>query len=146
MNLPTYLIQLVESSEGLRLEPYQDCCGVWTQGYGTTGSRIKPGQAITPEQAQEWLISDLEAIWQAITARSTIQLETYQTAALADFAYNLGINALFKSTLWQLVQANQPINASLEFSKWVYAGKHIEPGLVIRRHKEALIFLGNLNN
>ena len=45
-------LQLTKQFEGLRLDAYQDCAGVWTIGYGHTGRDVKPGQRVTPLEAE----------------------------------------------------------------------------------------------
>lgn len=141
--LPPYLITLVEQSEGLRLQAYQDCCGIWTIGYGQTGQDIHQGMTITPQEAQERLQLTLQGLWSAITQHSTVTLEPWQTAALCDFSYNLGLAALLKSTLWRYVQQQDTEAAAQQFHLWVYAAGKPQAGLIARRSREALMFLGH---
>lgn len=37
-------LALTRRFEGLRLDAYQDCAGVWTIGYGHTGADVTPGR------------------------------------------------------------------------------------------------------
>ncbi|HTD96362.1 MAG TPA: lysozyme, partial [Edaphobacter sp.] len=52
-------LALTKGFEGLRLEAYADQGGVWTVGYGHTGPGVYAGLAITEDQAETLLISDI---------------------------------------------------------------------------------------
>ena len=64
-----------------------------------------------------------------------------QMNALVDFAYNLGFNALKSSTLMSKVNAGDFNGAANEFTRWVYAGGKVLPGLVKRREAEKQLFM-----
>ena len=53
-------LALTKSFEGLHLEAYQDCAGVWTIGYGHTGPTVSPGQSIIEAEAEKLLQADLD--------------------------------------------------------------------------------------
>jgi lysozyme len=59
-------LALIERSEGLQLEAYQDVAGIWTIGYGHTRG-VYPGMVMTQEQAQQALQDDL------LTAEGTVE-------------------------------------------------------------------------
>ena len=44
-------IALIKNSEGLRLNSYVDAAGVWTVGYGHTGTDVGPAMTITNARA-----------------------------------------------------------------------------------------------
>ena len=48
-------LALTEQFEGCRLTAYQDQVGVWTIGYGHTGTDVTPGLTITQQQAEAGL-------------------------------------------------------------------------------------------
>ena len=55
MNVSRIGIDLIESFEGCVLKAYKRPGGVWTIGYGHTGSDVKPDMVITHKEADELL-------------------------------------------------------------------------------------------
>ncbi len=55
---------------------------------------------------------------------------------------NLGAGALQRSALRRKVNHEEHDDVPAEFVKWVYAGGRRLPGLVRRRHAEAITYLG----
>ena len=45
-------LELTKRFEGLRLEAYQDCAGIWTVGYGHTGRDVIPGRRVSEFEAE----------------------------------------------------------------------------------------------
>ncbi len=60
-------------------------------------------------------------------------------AAIADFAYNLGLTRLKGSTLRRKINAGDMVGARQELKKWTRGGAKVLPGLVIRREAEAAL-------
>lgn len=139
--LPTELLELVEQFEGFKSEAYQDIGGVWTCGYGSTGPDITKGTCMTQVEAQGRLSTTLQSIWNQIEQKTSTALSQEQMIALCDFGYNLGENALFKSTLWKYLQEGEIEQAAQEFPKWSHVNGKVIPGLLKRRIKEQEIFL-----
>jgi lysozyme len=129
---------MIKEFEGLRLKAYQDSVGVWTIGYGHTAT-AKPGMEITEAQADALLTKDLAWAESAVLKLVTVPLTDNQFAALVSFVFNLGAGALEESTLLRLLNARFA-GVAAEFSKWVFAGGRILPGLVRRREAEAKLF------
>jgi len=134
--------KMIEEWEGLRLEAYQDSVGVWTIGYGHTGSDVHEGYTITAGQADAILTNDLHhfelAVGDMIDGAHTTQ---EQFDALVSFSYNLGAGALRSSTLLKYHQAGRYEDAANEFEKWDHAGGVVLPGLRRRRSGEAEVYL-----
>lgn len=140
MKLSKAGLDLLKESEGFRAEAYQDAGGVWTIGYGTTKD-VQPGDTCTEDEAALWLRRDvLSAEW-AVMALVEVPLTQGQFDALVDFTYNLGSDALAKSTLLKKLNNKDYRGAADEFPRWVYAGNQVLPGLVTRRGKEMALFL-----
>lgn len=133
-------LSLTEGFEGLRLEAYQDQVGVWTIGYGHT-SGVSPGQTCSQEQAQQWLLEDVQGASFAVNRMVTVQLNQNQFDALVDFTFNLGSGALGGSTLLRLLNAGNTQAAADEFLKWDHAGGVVVAGLTTRRIAEQKLFL-----
>ena len=61
-------LELIKSFEGCKLTSYLCPAKVWTVGFGSTGSHVKPGMTITKDQAEELLRSDLRRFEDAVAA------------------------------------------------------------------------------
>lgn len=137
------LAQLIKDSEGCKLTAYQCPAGVWTIGYGCTGTDIKKGLVWTQEQAAAELdILALDALTKAMKASPVLALESScKLIAIADFIFNLGIGNYKKSTLKKYVDQKNWLAAAGEIKKWDKAGGVTLKGLTIRRKKEADLLL-----
>ena len=143
-------IALIKRFEGLRLNAYPDAATKaepYTIGYGTTilpnGQKVQLGMTITIEQAEQYLLSDLNVKFvPAITSgiRSLITQSMFD--ALCCFTYNVGINALAKSTLLKELNTSKYLDAAAAFLMWTKGSAGVElPGLVARRRDEKDLFL-----
>lgn len=133
-------LQLTEGFEGCRFVAYQDSVGVWTIGYGHTRG-VKQGDNCTQEQAIAWLIQDVAYAEDDVNTYVLVDLNQNEFDALVDFAFNLGNDALNKSTLLRLVNHHDNEHAALEFEKWSHAGGKLVAGLLRRRQAEKALFL-----
>ncbi len=131
--------------EGFRGAPYQDSAEVWTIGYGTT--RMPDGSPVGPDTppidepvARAWLMRDMRAADDSVRTEATVPLTTDEEAALDDFAYNLGADALGGSTLLRLLNAGDYEGAAGQFERWDMAGGVALAGLLRRRRAEAALF------
>ena len=137
------LLKLIRDSEGCKLTAYQCRGGVWTVGWGYTGTDIKKGLVWTQEKADECLlVTAMGVLNQAIKASPILATANMEKqAAIADFIYNLGVGNYAKSTLKKRVDAGNWLAASSEIKKWnKAAGKELK-GLIVRRQKEADLLL-----
>lgn len=135
-------LQLIMSFEGCRLEAYLDAANIWTIGYGHTGSDVHRGLKISDDHAEELLREDLAQAEAAVNKLVTMPLTRDQFDALVSLAFNIGLNALRRSTLLRKINDGDYEGAVREFSRWIYAGGRILPGLVKRRDDEAKLFRG----
>jgi len=135
-------MRLVKDFEGLRLNAYQDSVGVWTIGYGHTGSDVKPGMTITQAKADQLLQADLAKFNSCVTSSINKPLNANQVGALMSFSFNVGCGALQGSTLRRRINAGENPNlvASQELPKWDKAGGRSLPGLTRRRAAEVAFF------
>ncbi|MCW3075344.1 MAG: amidase [Flaviaesturariibacter sp.] len=143
-------LEFIQQHEGLKLEAYQDSAGIWTIGYGSilyeAGDPVKKGDTITIDKAFSLLTREVEEKSEAV--RKVVKpgaLTQNQFDALVSFAYNVGAEALKKSTLLKRVNAN-PADPSIReaFLMWNKAhvdGKLVEiKGLTRRREEEADLY------
>lgn len=132
------MYEMVRRFEGCRLTPYICPAGVWTCGWGSTGPDVFPGRAWTQEYADARLDQDAQRF-----ARGAIALcpglAGDRLAAIADFAYNLGLGRLQASTLRRRLNEGDMEGAKNELRKWVNGGGRKLPGLVLRREAEAAL-------
>lgn len=144
-SISSMLSDLVKKFEGLKLKAYKDIAGVWTIGYGLTrypnGQKVKEGDNISQEQANEYLKQTLQKFAQDVEDSIKSKVNNKQFSALVSFAYNVGITAFRESTLLKLVNKNpNDPNIKQEFMRWTYAkGKQVE-GLRKRRELESNLY------
>ncbi|QDH14143.1 lysozyme [Formicincola oecophyllae] len=155
---------LARQFEGFRSHPYKDSGGVWTIGYGFThlpagssaprplgttnqGRQVPVTAAtppLTPAQADPILHTMMGGIAHQIWHESAGKLQDSALAALADFAFNMGLHALLHSTLWRLLMAGHESQARAQLGRWVHGKGSAKPlpGLVRRRAAEAALWAG----
>jgi lysozyme len=133
-------IALVKTSEGLRLQAYQDSGGVWTIGYGHTEG-VTAGQVITAAEADALLQTDLSEAGDEVESLVRVPLTQGQFDALTDFVFNLGAEALKRSTLLMLLNVGNYAAAANQFRVWVLDAGAVQPGLVTRRAAERALFV-----
>ncbi len=150
-------INLVKKCEGLHkkcgkrngeqlVKTYYCPSGVLTIGYGTTGSRLKPGLVITESTAEDWLREDMEYFEKAVKKLVKVELNENQFSALVSFAYNCGEGALGRSTA--LKRLNQgDYKGCVEALQWWNKGTYgVLQGLVKRRQLEGQLFMAPAEN
>jgi len=159
-------LALIEHYEGIRSLAYRCPAGVWTIGIGTIiypdGTPVKEGDRISYKQARDYLMHDLRKIEYQLGQMLTIRLLQHQFDALVSFAYNVGCNALRKSSLLRYVNDGDT-NTSIEIAFLMYTKcpgapgidddhdgqidepgeKQDSPGLTKRRKSEAWLFINN---
>lgn len=131
---------LTKKFEGLRLIAYQDQVGVWTIGYGHTGLDVHSGLAITEDQADQLLRTDIASAVACVNRAVTAEIRQCHFDALVDFAFNLGCGRLLNSTLLRHVNAGELDQAAPQFLLWDRAGGVEVRGLLLRRQAEMALF------
>jgi lysozyme len=136
---------IVKRSESLRLQAYQDDCGVWTIGWGHTGG-VVPGSTITTEQADAFLAADMAhaetGVWTRVGSCPT---SSNQFSAMVSLAYNIGIGAFATSTVLHRHLAGLFLSAADGFLWW--DKEHVDGalvesrGLLARRQAERALYL-----
>lgn len=132
-------IDKIKSFEGFRSEAYKPVPNekYYTIGYGHYGADVRFGMKITKQQGEELLVKDI-AKFQSYVNNLGVCKTYPQFAALVDFAFNLGTNALRTSTLLKKIKSGASENEiRYQFSRWVYSNGQKLPGLVKRRAWEA---------
>lgn len=135
-------VNLIKAFEGCKLEAYKCPAGIWTIGYGHTGPSVTSGLSIDEQEAESLLYDDLVQFENGVN-KLTCELDITQGMfdALVCFAYNVGLDALARSTLLKLLKQNKVLEASEQFKRWNKAGGQELAGLTRRRNAEAELFL-----
>lgn len=134
-------LELIKHYESLRLKAYRCPAGIPTIGYGHTKG-VKMGQSITEEQANAFLVEDLNDAEQAVI-RHKLNTNQNQFDALVSLVFNIGSGNFAKSTLLKKAKVNSNDGSIAdEFRKWVYAGGVVLPGLIKRREAEQRLYYG----
>lgn len=134
-------LALLKKFEGLRLTAYRDVGGVWTIGYGHTGSDVHEGLTITAEQAEELLEGDLLRFEQEVGDVLQVPVTENEFSAMVCFAYNVGIRNFEHSTLLHRVNDADFRRAADEFLRWNKVNGQVVAGLSARRGAERELFL-----
>lgn len=144
--IPMEAVALIADAEGLRLKAYRCPAGVWTIGWGETQS-VKPGDTCTKEEADRWLVDDLQDRTDAVRAMCTRAPSPSELGALVSLAYNVGVDGLKKSTVLRQHNAGNRQAAARAFGLWNKAKREggadlVElPGLTARRARESALYL-----
>lgn len=135
------LVSKIKEFEGLRLTAYKCPSGIWTCGYGRTNGVTK-GTTITKAKADEWLREDIRSVCRQVDALG-LTLEQGEYDALVDFAFNLGIGSLKRSTLLRYIRHHgTDLLIVREFMRWTRSNGKVLDGLVKRRKWEAERYVG----
>lgn len=130
--------------EQCRLEAYPDPGSKdgkpWTNGWGHTGSDVKPGSTWTQEHADEIFAADLEKFEARVSRLVKVPLTQGQFDALVLFDYNTG--ALDTSTLLKLLNTGDYAGAKAQFVRWNKNDGSVMRGLIRRRAAELGLFEG----
>ena len=134
-------LELIRSFEGCRLTAYKCQAGRWTIGYGHTGKEVVEGLQITQARATDFLLLDVNQVLKMLRTELRVPVRQCQLDALVSLGFNIGVDALRKSTLMRLVNRNpDDLNIQGEFNRWVYVKGVVSNGLVRRRAAEAKLY------
>lgn len=133
-------IDFIKAHESLRLEAYRCPAGALTIGWGHT-KNVFPGQKIAFRDAEVLLAYDLSISESDVYRLVKVAINQNQFDALVSFVFNIGANEFAKSTLLKLVNKNpNDPNIQKQFTRWVYGGGKVLPGLLTRREAEAKMY------
>lgn len=127
---------IVQPWEGLKLRGYMDPVGIPTICYGHTGPEVRVHDTASLEECEALLEGDLQTAYAGVKACIKTPLKDHEAAALTSFAYNVGVQAMCRSTLTRKANAGDMPGACAELSRWVYAKGFKLRGLVRRRAAE----------
>src|SRR5574338_96084 len=133
-------VEEIARSEGCRLKAYRCPAGQWTIGWGHTEG-VRPGDAITQEQADETLRIDLSIFSESVKSMLTRQASDNELGAMVSLAYNIGLGGFRKSTVLRKHNEGDLQSAARAFSLWNKSKGQVLPGLTARRAREAALYL-----
>lgn len=118
-----------------------------TNGFGTTrrtdGTPVQIGDTTTPTQALASALRDVRQFEGRLKGCVTAPLAQYEYDALLSLAYNVGSDAVCRSTMVRLFNAQDYAGACAQFDRWTFfQGKDCRDltnrcvGLVWRRVEE----------
>ena len=139
-------LAMIESFEGCLLKASNKLDGVWTIGYGQTGSyygkKVCKGMTTTKALAHAWLRDhSIKTYEDAVTQAVKVPLNQHQFDALVSFAYNVGVGALKQSTALRKLNQGDYTGAADALTMWTRCNGKVLPGLVRRRKEERALFL-----
>lgn len=136
-------LALVKYYEGLYLKSYQDSVDVWTIGYGriyydrARTKPVGPNETCTLEQAEKWLLEDLEDDGAHFVRSWKKGLNEDQFSALTSFCFNRGAGRLR-----QLLAMPGDIATNMLAFDWAGRESNKLLGLQRRRRSESALFNG----
>ena len=147
-------LMLVKGFEGFHSHSYKDSGGIWTVGWGQTGTIngqvIGEGTVITCQEGEAFLQNQIKyrgGVLESKAAKYGITLTQNQFDVFISRMYNFVVNSRLHDTLFKLMQSNAPqdkIEASILTGTRDKAGNVLN-GLVIRRSAEYELWsTGNL--
>ena len=139
---PECAADFIAQWEGFRENAYRCSAGVWTIGFGHTGT-VSEGDRITREQAWGCLLSDIQSTMMGLAPHVKRSVTGGQFIALTSLAFNIGATNVVKKCpkLMQALNAREDEECARQFLDIdKAAGKRVE-GLTRRRQAEAALFL-----
>lgn len=140
---PECAADFIAEWEGFRGKAYRCAAGVWTIGFGHTGT-VAEGDRITREQAYGCLINDIRSAMMGLAPHVKRDVTLGQFIALTSLAFNIGpLNVVQKCPkLMRALNAREDEECARQFLNVDKANGVRLEGLTRRRRAEAALFLG----
>ena len=126
--------------EGCVLKAYKCPAGVWTIGYGHTGSEVREGLTWLQHEANAAFLKDIARFESAVEAVVIQPISQSQFDALVSLEFNIGVAAFHSSTLLKKLNAGDHVGAACQFARWCKVGGEYNEGLALRRASELYTF------
>lgn len=139
-------VALVKEFEGCSLKAYLCPAKKPTIGYGNTfyanGSKVKMGDTITQEQADELLKNILVSFEDIVHYRIKVPLNQNQFDALVSHTFNTGGS----NTLFKLINEKAGIDTIKNWwlTRYIQADGVVQKGLIRRRNAEFNLYISKL--
>ena len=133
-------VALIKEFEGCSLKAYLCPAKKATIGYGNTfyanGSKVKMGDTITQEQADELLRQTLKGFEAIVSNRIKVPLNQNQFDALVSHTFNTGGS----DTLFKLINEGKDVKQWWT-TRYIQADGVVQKGLIRRRKAEYDLFM-----
>jgi len=135
-------IDMIKDFEKCKLTAYQDGGGVWTIGWGSTGSDISKGVVWTQEYADGRFNAYFNFMALSVRRLITEPISENEMCAVLSLCYNIGIEKFRHSTLlFKLNSKDRPKDIANEILRWNKDGGKAIAGLTRRRLAEHDLFV-----
>lgn len=137
--------------ESLRLNPYQDGAGVWTDGIGNTHG-VVPGRPITKEKAYADFDKHVDKFSATVSKSLTKPVSQPTFDSYVSLTFNAGEGAWLSSSTLRAHNAGKPMDACLYMLRWVQITdpktkkKMFSQGLWNRRYQEYNTCISGVDN
>lgn len=131
-------LDLIAKYEGCVLTAYKCPAGVWTIGYGHTGTDVIPGKKITKITALSLLQQDVERFENYINRKVKRQLKQNEFDALVSFCYNVGYR--LNGDLLKYIEDGNTDGVVTKLNLYNKAKGKVLNGLVKRRKEESELY------
>lgn len=134
-------VDIIKYFEGFRGKAYLCPANVLTIGYGSTGSRVKPGMIITKLEAEKLLIEDMIRFENYVN-KIERRLRWHEFDALVSFTFNVGYRIKNELRIAVNTGNTQTVVYKLkQYSKAKVGGIYkVLPGLMKRRTAESIVY------
>lgn len=141
-------VPFLNEHEGVEYKPYKDVAGVWTVCAGITGPDVIRGKVYTQKECDSLLMKHLAIHKSAVDKALKVGVPVSTRAALYSFSFNVGTNAMRKSTAMRKINSGDiyaGCNALRLFNKITINGKKVvSKGLDNRRDAEVKLCVSEL--
>ena len=134
-------LQIIKDCEGLYRKAYRCPAGFLTTGYGHTGRDVTENQVITEEIAKQLIKRDISRFEDGVSDLLKVETSSNEFSAMVSLAFNIGLGNFAKSEVLENHNKNKKYDACLKFHNWRRGGGKILKGLVLRRLKEAELYI-----
>lgn len=141
-------LRLSKLSEGYVPRLYTDASGYCSIAYGHVLKKAPCDgkeaaefrRGLSEAQGESLLLQDMRRAQLAVMSLVTTPLSDGQYAALSDFAYNVGINNLQKSTLLKVVNAGEHERVPSQLRRWIEVDGKAHAALKTRRARAIQLY------
>jgi lysozyme len=135
-------INCIKQFEGFSSNVYICSAGKRTIGYGHVLLENEKYERISEEEAEQMLRIDLLKAENAVARNVVVLLAQCQFDAIVSLVFNIGAAAFQRSTLRHKINVDaEDEEIAREFTRWIYAGGRVLPGLIKRRAAEAKMYI-----
>jgi GH24 family phage-related lysozyme (muramidase) len=144
-------INLIKKYEGYSEKAYPDISTgdmPYTIGYGTQfypdGSPVKKGHLCTQRKAEEYLLHEVNVIYDELF-KLNLGLDESMTNALISFIHSVGWEPFLYSSIIDCIEVEDWSGVCEEMNRWIFDSYYkVIGGLLDRRKEEVGLFLNDL--